>query len=304
MTDPLPRRPMIIGHRGARAELPENTLEGIRHAFSMGCDMVEIDVRLTSDGEVVVVHDAALNPDLTRTVEGTWIESNLEISKLTASGLSGYDIGRVRPDSSTERRFPDQSALRSSHIPTLSEALALARENGGRLLIELKNDPGTDPDGQAAALLSARAAANVEAEGVEDRVVFQSFDWRSLRHLHDRMTDTELCALSCNKDGDAPGNVFQDSRWLDGHAEIALARGVPAAVAVTGCDYWAPSAADIDACDLRNAKGLGLRVLVWTVNAPAKIDQMLDMDVFGIITDVPTLALSRRRARRNPAFRG
>lgn len=301
MTDPAPRRPMIIGHRGARAELPENTLDGIRHAFSAGCDMVEIDVRLTNDGEAVVVHDAALNPDLTRSVEGAWVESGLEISKLTASALSGYDIGRVRPDSATERRFPEQAALRSARIPTLSEVLALARETGGRLLIELKNDPSIDPDGQLAAALSARAAADVEAEGLADRVVFQSFDWRILRHIRDRMTDTELSALSCKKDDDAPGNVFQDSPWLDGHAEVALASGVPAAVAAAGCDYWAPHAADIDDCDLRNAKALGLRTLVWTVNAPAKIDQTFDKKVFGIITDVPTLALSRRRASGNRA---
>lgn len=297
MTGPLPQRPMIIGHRGARGERPENTLEGIRHAFSVGCDMVEIDVQLTRDGVAVVVHDATLNPDLTRTAGGGWVDTPIAIGTLTAGDVSGYEIGKVRPASATARRFPDQLPLSAAQIPTLPEVLALARETQGRLLIELKNNPDVDPEGQLALALSARAAADVAAASLADRVVFQSFDWRTLRHLRCMTPETELSALTCKQDNDAPGNVFNDSPWLDGYAEVALSSGVSSAVAAAGWDYWAPNAADLDGHELSNAQAQGLRILAWTVNDPAEIDQVCDAKVFGIITDVPSRVRSRLMMR-------
>lgn len=297
MTGLLPQCPMIIGHRGARGERPENTLEGIRHAFSVGCDMVEIDVQLTRDGVAVVVHDATLNPDLTRTEGGAWVDLPIAIGSLTASDVTRYNIGKARPGSATARRFPDQLPLPGAQIPSLPEVLALTRETSGRLLIELKNDPDVDPGGQLAAALSARAAADVAAASLADRVVFQSFDWRILRHLRGIIPETELSALSCKKEIGPPGNVFKGSPWLDGYAEVALASGVSSAVAAAGWDYWAPNAADLDGRELSNAQAHGLRILAWTVNDPVEIDQVCDAKVFGIITDVPSRVRSRLSMR-------
>src|SRR6187551_2113272 len=63
--------PPVIGHRGAAARAPENTLAGLRRAKALGCSWVEFDVRLTGDGVPVLCHD----PKLDRTTDGTGLVS-------------------------------------------------------------------------------------------------------------------------------------------------------------------------------------------------------------------------------------
>jgi glycerophosphoryl diester phosphodiesterase len=63
----------IQGHRGARALFPENTLQGFIAAAALGITAFELDVGMTADGVVVVHHDLALNPDLTRDAAGAWL---------------------------------------------------------------------------------------------------------------------------------------------------------------------------------------------------------------------------------------
>src|SRR5688500_6312798 len=63
----------LQGHRGARGLAPENTLAGFRTALALGVDTLEMDLGVTRDGTVVVVHDQRLNPDLARAPEGRWV---------------------------------------------------------------------------------------------------------------------------------------------------------------------------------------------------------------------------------------
>ncbi|HYN41343.1 MAG TPA: glycerophosphodiester phosphodiesterase, partial [Thermoanaerobaculia bacterium] len=60
---PPPPFPLVVGHRGARARFPENTLPALRHALAAGIDGVEIDVRVSADDVLVLAHDATLPPD-------------------------------------------------------------------------------------------------------------------------------------------------------------------------------------------------------------------------------------------------
>ncbi|MFB8271933.1 glycerophosphodiester phosphodiesterase [Streptomyces sp. NPDC055955] len=90
-------RPLVYGHRGARSEEPENTLRSFRRAAALGADGIELDVRVSADGHLVVVHDATVD----RTTDGEG-----EVAALTLAQLRSLDAG------SGER------------IPTLDEALA------------------------------------------------------------------------------------------------------------------------------------------------------------------------------------
>ena len=65
----------VIGHRGAAGLAPENTLAAFSKALDIGVDGVELDVQLSADGIAVVHHDFQLNPDITRTAGGEWLES-------------------------------------------------------------------------------------------------------------------------------------------------------------------------------------------------------------------------------------
>ena len=65
---------LVVGHRGARGLYPENTVAGFAGALALGVDALELDVGLTADGVVVMSHDPALNPNLTRDAAGAWLD--------------------------------------------------------------------------------------------------------------------------------------------------------------------------------------------------------------------------------------
>ncbi|WP_052489186.1 glycerophosphodiester phosphodiesterase family protein [Streptomyces sp. 150FB] len=102
------RRPLVYGHRGARVEEPENTLRSFRRALALGADGIELDVRVSADGHLVIIHDAAVD----RTTDGTG-----EIAALTLAEIQSLDAG------SGER------------IPTFEEAMEVC---AGLVQIEIK----------------------------------------------------------------------------------------------------------------------------------------------------------------------
>jgi glycerophosphoryl diester phosphodiesterase len=116
--------PPVIGHRGAAAYAPENTLAGFRRARELGCSWVEFDVRLTADGVPVVCHD----PHLDRTTTGSGLISGLPLATVRAC-----DAGK---------RFADGFA--GERVPLLAEVLALAVELSLSIDIEIKADRGRE----------------------------------------------------------------------------------------------------------------------------------------------------------------
>lgn len=113
-------RPFIIGHRGAMGHAPENTLASFSRALEMGVDAIELDVHLSQDGEVVVIHDEHLE----RTTNGRGL-----VRDHSLASLKTLDAGR-----SFSADFQGET------IPTLQEAFELV---GGRVpvIIEIKNLP-------------------------------------------------------------------------------------------------------------------------------------------------------------------
>ena len=146
----------IWAHRGASAKAPENTLVACRLAHDMGADVVELDVQLTADGHVVVIHDETL--DRTTTGRGPVGTRTLrELKALDASnGREGYE---------------------GEPIPTLDEVLALVGPTGMTLNIELKNSVEPYPGLEQAVLRI------VEAAGMAERVIYSSFNHISATQL-------------------------------------------------------------------------------------------------------------------------
>ena len=118
------RGPLVSAHRGFSKIAPENTIPALQAAFDAGADLAEIDVRMTADGAVVLMHDALVD----RTTSGNGL-----VSALSLSEVKQLDAG-----SWFERSYAGTS------VPTLDEVLDWSR---GRLalLIELKNSPDRDP---------------------------------------------------------------------------------------------------------------------------------------------------------------
>lgn len=158
----MPR--VVIAHRGASGTCPENTLAAFRRAAALGAHMIELDVQLTHDGEVVVVHDWTLD----RTTDGS--------GPVGAAALA--DIRQLDAGAWFDARFAGE------RVPTLAEVLA-----GVTLPVNVELKPVGD-DG-----LETRALAIVDAAAAAARVVFSSFDPHVLVRLRARAAGARIGVL-------------------------------------------------------------------------------------------------------------
>ncbi|MDE2745943.1 MAG: glycerophosphodiester phosphodiesterase family protein [Chloroflexota bacterium] len=156
--------PLVIAHRTTMGHAPENTLRGIRIALDMGCDGVEIDVRLCADGVPVLIHDDTL--DRTTDSSGRVAETSLD-------GLNRIDAGD------------------GERIPTLREALALI-EGQMLLIVELKVTPGDDVSALCKAVL-----AEIEHTGALAWTWLWSFDSETVIELAGRAPHGRRIAHLC-----------------------------------------------------------------------------------------------------------
>lgn len=147
MNVPSPK-PLIIGHRGASMYAPENTLAAFNLAYQQGADGIELDAKLTVDGEVVVIHDQTL--ERTTGVPGKVIEKTL-------AQLKALDAGS---------HFSNQ--FQGEQIPTLEEVFV---QLGGKLLINVELTSYASPGD----MLPEKVAQLVKKHGIEERILFSSF---------------------------------------------------------------------------------------------------------------------------------
>jgi glycerophosphoryl diester phosphodiesterase len=275
-----------------RALRPENTHPTNAQAHSMGVDTRELDMGVTRDGVVVVSHERGLNPDLARAPDGHYIDSEIPYVKLTLVEVKQYDVGQIRPGSAYAARFPDQRVVPGTRIPTLAEVFALVRRSGDRhvrLNIETKIDPAhpeesPDPQHFVTAVLDL-----LRREKFSDRVMIQSFDWRTLLLVQKQAPTIPTVYLTEQTESDA--NVFRDKRspWTAGFDPQDHGGSVPRTVKAAGGTIWSPDYQDVDAASIAEAHQLGLPVVVWTVNDPKDMARLIDLGVDGIISDRPDL---------------
>jgi len=163
--EPMPRSTLIIGHRGASRDAPENTLASFRLAFEQGADGIEADFRLTLDGEIVCLHD----DHTTRTAGG-----DLRVEQATLARLRRLDAGLWRG-----------AFWAGERIPTLKEVLC-ALPAGKMLFIELKSGPE---------IVGPLAAALADSGVPVAQIRFLSFSAELVLLLKERLPQYRACWL-------------------------------------------------------------------------------------------------------------
>ena len=288
----------IHGHRGARGLLPENTLPAFERAIELGVDALELDVGMTRDGVPVVHHDTALNPDHTRDAKGAWLEAPGPLLRdLDVAALSRFDVGRVKAGSRTSLRFPHQEPRDGARIPALAAVLALGRRPGAgavRFNIEIKLSPLEPEETAGPEALAQAVAAVLRAEGMIGRATVQSFDWRVLRELRTLAPELSIACLTSERgwrDTVLRGRAAP-SPWTAGLSVDADGGSVPRLVHRFGGAEWMPFHADLTAEALAEARTLGLKVTVWTVNEVRDMQALAGLGVDGIVTDYPDRAVA------------
>jgi glycerophosphoryl diester phosphodiesterase len=283
----------IEAHRGGRALFPENTLQSFANALSMGVDTLELDIGVTKDGAIIVSHERKLNPDLARAADGAYIASpGTPFIQLRLDEVKKYDVGQIRPGSAYAAQFPEQHAVADTPIPTLREVFGLVRKSGNshvRLNIETKIDPNhpdesPDPDRFVALLLDL-----LDTEKFADRVMVQSFDWRTLQLVQKLAPTIPTVYLTQQKGLGATIALDKATNWTAGFDPADHGNSLPATIKAAGGAIWSPYYGDVDAEIIADAHRLGLSVVVWTVNKPDDIARMIDIGVDGIISDRPDL---------------
>jgi glycerophosphoryl diester phosphodiesterase len=306
----------LQGHRGARGLAPENTLPAFARALEIGVTTLELDTAVTRDGVVVVSHDSLLNPDLTRGADGAWItRKGPAILDMTYEALTRYDVGRLRPDTPYAKRYPHQAQVDGTRIPRLAEVFALAERAGNRHVrfnIETKLSPHAPGETLAPEPFARAVIAEIRKAKMAARSSLQSFDWRTLQvaqkeapeiptvylTAQQRFMDNVCTGPAAGKPTVAPADC-EPSPWTAGF-RLRDHGSVPKMVHAAGGRVWSPYFNDVDAAGLAQAHALGLKVVVWTVNEPAQIAQMLDLGVDGIISDRPDLVRIEMRRRGLP----
>lgn len=244
---------LVVAHRGASGHAPEHTFAAYDLALQLGCDFLEQDLQMTSDGVLVCLHDDTLD----RTVRGM---SGRVIDRAW-SELEHCDAGAWFNDAFPSRAREEYLGQR---IPTLDQVLARYRDRAA-FYIETKTPeaaPGMEQ--QLLALLDRYALRDVARS--EWRVLIQSFSEGSLRLLH--RLDPALPLIQLIPEG-TDSAMIQDQ--LPRIAEYAVGIG--------------PAFSDVDRVVVTAAHRTGLHVHPYTVNEEADMRRMIEARVDGMFTN-------------------
>jgi glycerophosphoryl diester phosphodiesterase len=249
-------QPWNIAHRGGAGINPENTLPAFADAVARGCDGAELDVQLSRDGVVVVHHDFRPMAGVARRGDA-WLDTpGPRIKDLTVAELRAFDIGHPQPGSAYAAKHP---LVRATYavVPTLAEVFAVAKPPF-RLMVELKCDASVDSADPVELAEKAYAVTG-------DVAIYVGFDWRALAPL-------VKCGAQC---------WFTTDR-LQGDARPVIDR-----IAQAGGQGWFPNFPDATPDNVAHARKRGLKVGAWTVNDPADMARLRDLDA--LCTDRPDL---------------
>ena len=277
----------LIGHRGARGLMPENTMEGFAFTLNMGIRALEFDVLISKDNVPVITHDNYLSESLTRDDKGRWlIKKGPKIRELTIAELKQFDVGGVNATSSYGKSFPAQEFLSGIQIPTLSELLDLAclpKYKSLYLLLEIKSEPSVSK-----ADFVRQIVSEIREKKLESRTVLHSFDWDLLKECQKVAPE-----IACSFLSELPGNNNEpfDEHFEDHTPDFSsFDVSIPKAIANLNGQMWCPNFKDVTEELVQEAHDLGLVVCTWTVNEIKDLENMVDAGVDGIITDYPDRA--------------
>lgn len=263
------------GHRGARGLMPENTLAAMKTAVDLGVTTLEMDVVLTSDGEVVLSHEPFFNHAITTKPDGSFVaeedEKSLNIYHMSYAEVKTYDVGR-KP----HPRFPQQQKI-AAVKPLLRDVMdsikTYCRQKGVPLPqfnIETKSQPATDnlyhPEPPA---FVDRLMAIIRNEELEANTIIQSFDFRTLRYLQEHYPALRTSMLI----------EAYDQRSLD---EQLTDLGFLPAIYSPAVELVTKEL--VEACHQQHIK-----IIPWTANTVVAMQALVDMGVDGLISDYPNL---------------
>ncbi len=263
-----PKRTLNIAHRGARSLAPENTLAAARKGLEIGADLWELDVAMTQDGELVVLHDDTL--ERTSNVAAVFPKRRSDpVHLFTLAELRRLDFGSWFIEKDPFKQIAagavtpaELEKFKGEPIPTLREALTFTREHQWRVNVEIKDASNTPPD----ASIVQKTVALIEELGMIDQVMISSFNHTYIQKVKAIQPRLVTAALVETADPDP----------------AALLRR-------TGAQGYNPATRAIAPAAIRPLREAGFDVYIYTVNDEATLKTLVTAGVSGIFTDFPQL---------------
>src|SRR5690606_9246846 len=233
---------VVYAHRGFRGLSPENTIPAMKHALDMGADVLEMAIAFSADKQAVVSHDPWVDTSITLTAEGARIvsEKRIPLYKMNYSEIMKYDVGSLG-----HKGFPNQARYKAQ-IPRLVDLIDSVERYAAKkglkkpmYSIETKTGKKRDNKAQPAPeeFVQLLMAILVE-KGVQQRVIIQSFDERTLEIVN--RDYPEVLTMINTKKGTLEENMARMTFQPD---------------------YYAPIPSLIDAALVAKCKALGIKLL-------------------------------------------
>jgi glycerophosphoryl diester phosphodiesterase len=263
------------GHRGCRGLMPENTIPAMIKALELGVTTLEMDAVITKDRHVVLSHEPFFNHEITTKPDGSYVseaeEKSLNIFNFSYEEVRSYDVG-MKP----HPRFPRQQKLKAVK-PLLSELIDSVEVHCRRTNrtpvfynIETKSNPATDNSYHPAPEEFVDLLMKVILEKkIENRVIIQSFDFRTLQVMHRKYPRIQTAMLIED----------YDKRTLNEQLnELQFSPSI-----------YSPEQSHVTEQLIKACHDKKMKIIPWTVNEKAGIERLRSMGVDGIITDYPDL---------------
>jgi glycerophosphoryl diester phosphodiesterase len=265
----------IQGHRGCRGLMPENTIPAMIKALDLGVTTLEMDVVISKDNKVVVSHEPWFEAEITTRPDGSFIKPaeamQYNIFQMNYDEIVKYDVG-MKP----HPRFPQQQKIKAIKplladlFDSVAESMKTRRRPFPYFNIETKCLPAGDgrfhpkPEEFVELLMAV-----IKEKQLEERVIIQSFDFRTLRYLHEKYPSIKTSML------------IEDSDVNDFEGQLKRLGFIP--------QVYSPNHTLIDDELIKQCHDKGMKIIPWTVNDKKEISKLKKMGVDGIITDYPDL---------------
>ncbi len=263
----------LQGHRGCRGLMPENTIPAMIRALELGVNTLEMDVVITADKKVILSHEPFFNHEISKNLDGSQVaeeqEKELNIYKMTYEEVRNYDVGSApHPRFPEQKKMPVTKPLLADVINAVKEWCAFNKKSLPYFNIETKCTPETDDvfHPQPEEFVDLLVAV-LEKNGILEKTIIQSFDFRTLIYTRANYPDILLAALI---EMDDPGKL---QRHLEKLGFIP--------------DIYSPAYQRVNEYMVGQCKYLGMKLIPWTVNDEIVAYNLKQLGVDGLITDYP-----------------
>jgi len=252
--------PLIIGHRGASALAPENTLAAFQIAIEDGADGLEFDVRLAKDGVPVVFHDATLR---------RLASKNFRVTSFTSDQLQKLDVG-----SWFNFKYPKKAVPKFARetVPTLTGFLEFLGDYKGMLYLELKCKDGEIP------FLVKAVTEIVGKSKLLPRITIKSFKLEAVAQANKILPDVRTAALFAPK---IMTLLKKQSHLIEKAREC-------------GADELSLHFSLATQKLVESAESQGLSTIIWTADHPVWVKRAAEIGLKAIITNNPARLLAKR----------